>query len=244
MAKLTTKQKIEKYLDIEEHRILAKTDIIIRINSDELKVDDEELVDISDDSSEELVGSVKIPGILNIEIPGQDEVQLYFKFDINFVIPDDYEKDGSTTIYYFSAGDVICFASTKSNATDIMTIDKLFENRVKYLRGDLEKQVVAIYDQLVNTRNIMMHHIETILTVLYGEYESTGFVPVRLTSTQKYTKSNALNTKQSAHRLNAGLGFNYGYTKDVISDNITRTYKTEKTDLEKVISGQFDELGK
>jgi hypothetical protein len=244
MAKLTTKEKIEKYLTIEEHRIVAYMDLIIRIDSDELKLDDEELVDVSDESSETLVGSIKIPGILNIEVQGQDELQLYFQFDINLVIPDFYEKDGSVTTYYFNKGDLICFASTKSNATDIMVLDKLFENRVKYLRGDLQKHAVAIYDQLLSTTNVQMHHIETILTLLYGEYTDEGFIPTRLTSNQKYTKSNAISTKQSAHRFNSGVGYNYGYTKDAVSDNITRTYDPEKTDLEKIIAGRFDELGK
>jgi len=242
MAKLSTKQKIEKYLTIDEHQIMAKTDLIIRIDSDELKIEDEELVDVSDDVSDVLVGSIKIPGILNIEVDN-DTVQLYFPFDINFVIPDVYTKDKNITTYEFKENDMICFASTKSNATDIMILDKLFENRVKYLRGDLAKHIIAIYDQLLSTSNISMQHIETILTVMYGEYNAEGFVPVRLNS-QKYTKANAISTKASAHRFNAGNGFSYGYTRDVISDNITRTYEPELTDLEKVISGKYDELGK
>ncbi len=139
---------------------------------------------------------------------------------------------------------MICFANTKSSATDIMILDKLFENRVKYLRGDMPKLVIAIYDQLLNTVNVKMHHIETILTLLYGEYDEGGFTPTRLTNDAKYSANNAINTKESAHRFNASSGFNYGYTKDVISDNITRTYKTEKTDLEKIISGNFEELKK
>lgn len=244
MAKLTNSQKIEKYLKVEEHRILAKTDIVIHLDSEELKADDEELVDVSDNSSEELVGSIRIPGILNMEADGKDEIQLYFKFDINFVIPSNFEKNGSITTYYFSEDDLICFESTKSNATDIMIIDTLFENRVKYLRGELDKQVIAIYDQMLNTRNIQMHHIEVNLTTLYGTESKEGFIPVRLTPDQNYTKSNALSTKQSAHKFNAGAGFGYGYTKDVVNENITRTYSTKKTDLEKVISGEFDELGK
>ena len=243
MAKLGSKEKVFKYLDVQKNHMYAKMDLIIRIDEDDFKIEDEELIDISDTDSEELVGSINIPGILNIEVPSEnDEIQLYFPFDINFVISDQVEKSGSISTYYFSKGDMVAFALTKSSATDIMILDKLFENRIKYLRGDLEKHVVAIYDQLLNTSNIRMHHIETILTVLYGEYTSDGFDPVRLTKNQKYGKINALNSKDSAHKFNAGVGFNYGYTKDVIVDNITRTYTTEKTDLEKVISGDFEDL--
>ena len=243
MAKLSNEQKVNKYLDVQEHNILAKFDLVIRIDSDELKVHDEELIDISSDGPEEFVGSISIPGILNIEVPEEnDEIQLYFPFDINLAVSEVSEKDGAVTTYYYSKGDMICFANTKSSATDIMILDKLFENRIKYLRGDLQKHIIAIYDQLINTANIKMHHIETILTLLYGEYDDNGFTPTRLTKNAKYTKNNAINTKESAHRFNAGVGFNYGYTKDVISDNIARTYTPNKTDLEKIISGDFEGL--
>lgn len=246
MAKLNTEQKINKYLKVEEHQITANYELIIRIDSDELKIENEELIDISEeDGGEELVGSIHMPGILNIEIPSEnDEVQLYFPFDINFVVPATYEKEGNITTYYFEKGEMICFASTKSSATDIMILDKLFENRVKYLRGDLAKHIIAIYDQLLNTTNVKMHHIETILTLLYGDYTDDGFVPTRLTPRANYSKNNALSTKESAHRFNAGVGFNYGYTKDVVADNISRSYTTEKTDLEKIISGEFEQLQK
>lgn len=243
MAKLSSKEKVFKYLDVQKNHFYAKYDIIIRIDEADFKVEDEELVDISEDDTESLVGSINIPGILNVEVPEEnDEVQLYFPFDINFVVSDNVEKEGTVSTYYFTKGDLIAFAMTKSSATDIMILDKLFENRIKYLSGDLPKHIIAIYDQLLNTANIRMQHIETILTVLYGEYTDDGFEPTRLTKNQKYSKANALNSKDSAHKFNAGVGFNYGYTKDVIVDNITRTYTTEKTDLEKVISGDFEEL--
>ena len=254
MAKQGSKAKAEKYLRIEEHNIYAKYDIIIRLDMVELKAQEEELIDISEGSSdvdssgntqEELVGTMVIPGMINIEVPElNDEIQLYFPFDINLIVPDQREKDGDIMIHYYSKGDLICFATTKSSATDIMILDRLFENRVKYLSGDLEKHVTAIYDQMVNTKNVQMHHVETILTLLYGEYTSEGFMPERLLKNPTYPKSHAINTKESAHRFNGGVGFNYGYTKDVITDNISRTYTTDKTDIEKVISGDFDSLGK
>ncbi len=242
---LSQVDKVKKYLRVEKNHIYAKTDLKITIDTSEMKVDEEELVDVSnEESGEELQGSVSIPGMLNIEVPVfNDEIQLYFKFKINLIIPDNVERDKDVYYYYYTDGDLITFAETKSNATDIMILDSLFENRVKYLRGDLPKQVLAIYEQLVNTKNIQLQHIETILTIMYGEYTDNGFEPVRLTPGQKYSKSNALSTKESAHRLNAATGFNYGYTKDNISDNITRKYKTKKTDLEKVIFGKYDELG-
>jgi len=244
MLKLSHAEKVKKYLRVEKNHIYTKYDICITIDSDEMKVDEEELVDVSETETDNLQGSVSIPGMLNIEIPDEnDEIQLYFKFKINLIIPDNVQRDKSIYHYYYQKGDLITFAQTKSNATDIMILDSLFENRIKYLRGDLPKQVLAIYDQFINTKNIQLHHIETVLTVLYGEYTEDGFYPVRLLPNQQYTKSNALSTKESAHRLNAATGFNYGYTKDNISDNITRKYETPKTDLEKVISGRFDELG-
>jgi len=246
MGKLSDKQKIKEYLKIEKNHIYAEYDLIIRIDEDEMKMS-EELIDTDSSSSssgEELQSSVNIPGMLQLEVPEKnDSLELYFPFDINLMIPTSSEKDKNIQTYYFEKGDLICFATTKNNATNIMVLDKLFENRVKYLRGDLPKHIVAIYDQLVTTKNISMHHIETILTVLYGEYNSEGFSPTRLTSTQNYSKNKALTTKDSAHKLNSGVGFNYGYTKDVVADNISRKYTTDKTDLEKVIAGNFDQLG-
>lgn len=238
---MTNKQKIDEYLKIDEHHIYADVSLTINIDSDDFKINDEELVDVSDSESDELVGSIRIPGILNIIIPGEDELQLYFKFDINFVIPDNSTRDDTITTYYFEKGDLICFATIKSNTTNIRVLDKLFENRVKYLKGDLQKHVIAIYDQLLSTANIQIHHIETILTMMYGEETTDGFVPVRLGS-QKYTKYKALSTKDSSHKFNAAMGFDYGYTKDVINNNITRKYETVKTDLEKIIAGEYDDL--
>lgn len=247
MAKLSELDKIKKYCKVEKHSIYANTDIIITIDTDEFKIDDEEMIDISesDDVDDELVGSILIPGMITLIIPEyNDEVQLYFPFNINLITPDNQEKNKNIITYYYSQGDMICFAHTKSNATDIMILDKLFENRVKYLTGQMDKQVIAIYDQLLSTVNVKMHHIETILTLLYGEDTEDGFIPVRNTSTQKYSKANAMNTKDSAHKFNAAIGFGYGYTKDAIVNNITRSYETEKTDLEKIIGGNYHELGK
>ena len=240
MNKVLEKQ-INRFITVEEHRIIAKEPLIVRIDSNDFKIEDEELVDISDDTSEDLVGSILIPGMINIECEGE-EMQLYFKFDINFCLPETFEKKGDVTTYYFEKNDMICFASTKSNVTNIKIIDKLFENRVKYLKGDLEKQVVAIYDQMLSTVNVSMHHIETILTTLYGEDVDGEFKQIRLTSGQKYTKFNALSSKDSAHKLNSANGFNYGYTKDNIVNNISRKYNPVKTDIEKVIGGDFDNL--
>ncbi len=243
MAKLSNQQKVDKYLKIEKNHIYAKYDLIIRIDNEEMKVGEEELVNTSSDENEELQGSISIPGMLNIEIPSEnDEIQLYFPFDVN-LISNNASKNKNLTTYSYDKDELVCFANTKSSATDIMILDKLFENRVKYLRGDLPKHIIAIYDQLINTKNIQMHHIETLLTVLYGEDTSEGFSPTRLAS-RKYSKKNALSSKDSAHKFNSSVGFNYGYTKDVVADNISRKYDTEKTDLEKVIAGNFDELGK
>lgn len=244
MAKLTDLEKIRKYTRVEKHAIYANCEIRIIIDTDELKVSEEELIDVSEEESdEELSGSMSIPGMINLEmLDEQDELQLYFPFNVNLIIPDTVEKNKNLISHYYHKGDMILFAQTKSNNTDITVLDKLFENRVKYLAGEMDKQVVAIYDQLLATTNVKMHHIETILTQLYGEYTAEGFEPVRLLPSQKYSKSNAINTKDSSHKFNAGSGFGYGYTKDAIIDNITRTYDPPKTDLEKIIGGHFDEL--
>lgn len=240
---MTNKQKIEKYLKVEENHIYADTSLTIVLDSDDFKMNDDELVDISDsedDSTSDLVGSLNIPGILNL-LTSDDSFQLYFNFDINFVIPSNFVKDKNLSTYYFEKGDLICFAKIKSSNTDIRILDKLFENRVKYLRGDLQKHVIAVYDQMLVNQNVQMHHLETLLTVLYGENSKDGFIPVRLGS-QQYTKDKALSSKESAHKFNSAVGFDYGYSKDVINNNITRKYDTVKTDLEKIIGGHFDEL--
>jgi len=238
------KKKILKYLNVEKNKIYAKEPVSITINLNEMKAGDDELVDISEVNSdkEELVGSVRIPGIFTINAENNITIDMYFSFHLNLIISETINKEDDLVTYYYNPGDLICYETTKSNATNIMILDTLFENRVKYLNGDLPKHVMAIYDQIVNTNNIKIHHITTLLTVLYGEVTSEGFTPVRLTKSQKYSKNNAINTKTSAHKLNSDIGFGYGYTNESVAENISRKYVPTKTDIEKVINGEFDDL--
>ena len=236
-------KKLNKYLDIQEHNIYAKYNLQIIIDSEDFKIS-EDMIDIAeDDASEDIQGVLNMPCMFDIEVPEEnDEVQLYLAMNVNLIVPDNVSKQGSISTYTYQKGDRICYASTKTNATNISTIDKLFENRVKYLRGDMPKLVTAIYEQFKSTKNIKMHHIEAIVSMLYGEYTDDGFVPVRLLKNQKYTKDNALTTKDSSHKLKEAAGFNYGYSKNVIVDNISRTYSNGLTDIEKIIAGKFDEI--
>jgi len=245
--KLTELQKVEKYLDVKKNHVYAKTSITIAIDPEELKANDEELLDVADSSDEsgqeDLQGSIAIPGMLNIQATDyNDEVQLYFPFEINLIVPDTNEKTKGIIYHYYEKGDLIMFAITKSSATDIQVLDSLFENRVRYLRDDAEKHLVTIYDQLLSTSNIKMVHIQLIMSQLYGEYDASGeFKPVRLGS-GIYSSDTALSTKESAHRLNSIVGYNYGYSKDNIVHSISRKYEPSKTDLEKVVGGHFDDL--
>jgi len=241
--KLTTSQKLEKYFEISKHKIICKYNTVVRLNKNDFKIDDEELLDVSGDDDDEILETViSIPGSIIVEIPEfNDEINIYLPFNINLTIPEDNEVNKGIIIHNYIPGDILFSATTKSNSTNIKTVDKLFENRVKYLNGEIDKQILAIHQQILSTNNIMLHHIETILTVLYGENTKEGFKPVRLID-MKYIKDRAITTKTSAHKLNNGQGFSYGYTKDAISENITRTTSNTSTDLELIIGGHYDEL--
>ena len=97
-------------------------------------------------------------------------------------------------VFSYEAGDLILNAYNRTIETNIETLNNLFENRVKYLRGYLPEQLEAIWSQLESTVNYRSHHLMLILSLLYAKMgkdengKNTGPVLVRHTPEQEYKK--------------------------------------------------------
>jgi hypothetical protein len=236
----SSKGKYNKYFKIEEHKIYTTVKCIVYIDLNEYKISDE---DIETDEDNDFEDSMNIPGIFTVNIPEEnDTVDFYFDFNINLIYPSAHSKEKNIVKLEYEAGDLLVYAETKSVDTNIEIIAALFDNRVKYIRGDVQTIIKSIYKQMSGTVKMKMHHISTILTTLYGEDTEDGFKPIRLTKKQDYNKSNALSTKESAHKLGVATGFNYGYNQEAINNNITRKYDPPKSDMDNIIDGDYDKI--
>ena len=225
------KTTLLKYLDIKENEIYTKFPCVIRLSLEEYKVSDNDLLDEEDFqliAGEE--SSFKIPGTLEIEYIEQGEsINLFLPYPVNLIKPEDFSISSKEMVFNFEAGDLIINAYNKVVETNIETLNNLFENRVKYLRGYLPEQLEAIWSQLESTINYRAHHIGLVLSLLYAKMEkdehsnNLGPVLIRHTPEQEYKKEYAINTKDSSHFFNFGpQATNYGYTNDAIWQSINK----------------------
>ena len=225
------KTTLLKYLDIRENEIYTKFPCVIRLSLEEYKVSDNDLLDEEDFqliAGEE--SSFKIPGTLEIEYIEQGEsINLFLPYPVNLIKPEDFSATSKEMVFNFEAGDLIINAYNKVVETNIETLNNLFENRVKYLRGYLPEQLEAIWSQLESTINYRAHHIGLVLSLLYAKMEKNehgdnlGPVLIRHTPEQEYKKEYAINTKDSSHFFNFGpQATNYGYTNDAIWQSINK----------------------
>jgi hypothetical protein len=254
-TKITDKQKLFKYFNITKELITCKYETIIELNINDYKIGEEELGSVQQGEGDEpfhaeelnddsLSYVYSIVGIFNAYIPEFNEsIPFAFPFNIElFKTENTTIKNGLVTIIY-EPGDKLILATTKDSGTDLNVITKLMDNQVKYLHGNIEKTVEVLWDQIAKTNPVKFHHIELIYTILYGESTPDGYVPVRLGS-QKYTKLNAISSKDSAHNFGTSNALNFGYSNDAILKNVIRKPNTEppKSDLEKIISAEYHNL--
>lgn len=229
------KTTLLKYLNIKENEIYTKFPCVIRLSMEEYKVSDNDLLDEED--FQLLAGeesSFKIPGTLEIEYPEQGEsINLFLPYSINLIKPEDFSVTSKEMVFNFEEGDLIINAFNRIVETNIETLNNLFENRVKYLRGYIAEQLEAIWSQLESTTNYRAHHLGVILSLLYAKMgkdssgKNTGPVLVRHTPEQEYKKEYAINTKDSSHFFNFGAqAVNYGYTNDAIWQSINKDRRT------------------
>lgn len=225
------KTTLLKYLNIKENEIYTKFPCVIRLSMEEYKVSDNDLLDEED--FQLLAGeesSFKIPGTLEIEYPEQGEsINIFLPYSINLIKPEDFSVTSKEMIFNFEEGDLIINAFNRVVETNIETLNNLFENRVKYLRGYISEQLEAIWSQLESTTNYRAHHIGLVLSLLYAKMNkdehgnNIGPILVRHTPEQEYKKEYAINTKDSSHFFNFGAqAINYGYTNDAIWQSINK----------------------
>ena len=228
---------IEKYCDIKKNAVYAKEDCIIKIADEDFSNLEEEM--ISADETDDVVGGVSIPGSIEIEF-GNVSVEIYLPYNINIIVHDSSRAKEVTT-YFYEKGDMIFCAYTKSNATDITQVDKLFNNSVKYLSGKIDKHLLEIHNQILSARNIKMHHLETLLSQLYIVDTENGPIPLRQSS-KEYAKEYAVSAKTSSHKLLSDAhGFDFGYAKDMISNALSSDQKNIQSDTDKIIKGNFEQ---
>jgi len=241
------KEKFDKYLKIENGIVYTKVKARIYFDLTEYKNINEEF-DLEEKGEEvgiDLVGNntYEVPGFFTLEFPEEmDSIQFYFPYNVFVFIPEDSEESSKEIILNYEEGDAVFYAKFKKEETNIKILDKLFENGIKYLSNRMDLLVYNIWKQIAATLNVPWHHIEMILTQLYAVKENGKWIPVRLSKEQRYCKECALNTKQSAHKLNDLLGFFYGYSNDALMAAITKqNLNTENNSfIEKIIKGDYN----
>lgn len=248
MAK-ETNRNYDKYLNITKNEVHTKFKAIIRLSTEEYKVEDNDLLD--DEEFELMAGetsSFSIPGTFEIEFPEQgDTINIFLPFLINLIKPDEYTINSKEMIFYYDEGDLIFNCFVKKSETNIEILNNMFENRVKYLRGHLEEQLYAIWSQLKSTTNYRMCHLSLVLSLLYAKVEVTNNgkeeLLIRHTKDQEYKKEYAINTKDSSHLFNLGAqSFNYGYTNEALIRSVFKNRYNIMSKFEELYPEQFKEF--
>ena len=228
----SNKQNILKYLNISKNEVTTKEIAIVRLDLEMYKISDNDLLDQED--FEILAGessSFSVPGTFEIEFPEKGEtLNIFLPYNVNLIKTENFSSTSKELVITYDVGDVIFNAFIKKVETNIDILNSLIENRVKYLRGHLGKQLEAIWGQLNSTTNYRSHHLLLIISQLYARRINGEDVQIRNTPDQDYKKSDAINTKESSHLFNLGAqSFNYGYTNDALISSVFKDRKTKLT---------------
>lgn len=238
----TTKQKLKKYFEIKDSEVRALIACRVILDLTEYKHISENYGDAV--GIEETDSVYKIPGFFKILIPSQeDSIDFFFPYSIFLNKTETNEINSKKIEIIYEKGDVIFYAKYKESNTDVKVLNSLFENGAKYLASKPDKLVTSIWQQLLPSSNVPLHHLELIVSQLYGAYnEKAGiYEPLRLTD-NIYSKDFVLNTKQASHMLNNTMGFLYGHSSDALRTSVSRRKDTPNNFFENVISGDYDKL--
>jgi len=240
---MSSKGKIKKYLNVEQHKIYTKlkSRIILQI---------EDYKDITEAYGEdigisEIENVLEIPGFFTLEFPEEgDSIDFFFPYNVYLQKTNSIEKTKNTLAINYNPEDLIFYANYREEETDIKILSSLFQNGVKYLGDKPDKLVTAIWQQLMPA-NTPWWHLEVIVSQLYGTYDrkSKMIVPLRLTDLP-YSKKYIMNLKESAHNLTRILPIQYGYSKDALRGMIQKKNSGENSFFENIVSGDYDELTK
>ncbi len=236
-----SKTKIRKYLEVEQHKVRSKVPSRIVLNLEEYK-------NITEGYGEEVgVAEIEnvyeIPGFFTLEFPEEgDSIDFFLPYIIYLNKTSRIEKTKEHLIINFDKDDLIFYANFKEEETNIYVLKSLFENGVKYLGDKPDKLIAAIWQQLMPA-NTPWHHLELIVSQLYGTYDKSSkeIVPLRLTS-HPYSKKYIMNLKESVHNLNQSMPMLYGYSKDAMRTMVSKKKKGKNSFFEDIVSGNYDKL--
>jgi hypothetical protein len=238
------KKKFDKYLKIENGIVYTKVPAKINLNLSEYKDIDEELNMEDDEEIAEVSNNIyEVPGFFTLEFPdNMDSIQFYFPYNVYLFIPDESSQTSKEINLVYGEEEAVFYAKYKKEETNIKILDRLFENGVKYLSNRMDLLIYNIWKQINSTLNVPWHQIESMITQLYAVKENGKWIPSRLSKNQEYCKECALNTKQSAHKLNDLLGFFYGYSNDALMAAVTKPESNKETNsvIENIIKGNFN----
>jgi len=240
---MSSKGKIKKYLEVEQHRVYAKVPARIVLKLEDYK-------DINENYGEEIgVAEIEnvyeVPGFFTLEFPNEgDSIDFFFPYQVYLHKTNKVEENKEFLIIDFKPEDLVFYANFKEEEANIYILKSLFENGVKYLGDKPDKLITAIWDQLMPT-NTPWHHLELIVSQLYGTYDpkTKEILPLRLTS-HPYSKKYIMNLKESAHSLNQTLPIMYGYSKDAMRSMVSKKKRGTNSFFENIVSGDYDELTK
>jgi len=223
------KTKLNKLLKIEKQKISTNYDCMIRLDPNDYNFENV-IVDDYD--------VLNIPGTFEIIFPKlNDSIKLYLPYNINLIKPKDNKMSSTLIEFNFKAGEEILFGKIKKVETNIENVGKILENGVKYLIGDIEKQLDAVWRQLLTTDNIQLMHLSIILSQMYLSEDKTQVL--RKTG-EDYSRKFKSNSKESSHHLMNAQGFGFGYSNDAIVANISKDENdTNLTDIEKMVKGDY-----
>ncbi len=234
--------KIKKYLTVEKSQILSKVPASITLDLSEYKNIDEEYGEKL--GLEDIDNVIKVPGFFTIEFPDDnDKIDFFFPYDIYLNKSEDTELDKDQIKINFKPEELIVYGNFKNTDANISILSSMFQNGAKYLGNKPDMLISSLWQQLKKINNVSIHHIEILVSQLYGTYDKSRkqTVPLRLTGL-KYDKKYILNLKQSSHELNNVLGFMYGHSNDSLRTSVSKKKSKENSFFEDVAGSHYDKM--
>ncbi len=239
-----SKAKIRKYLTTEKSKIFTKVPARVVLELSEYK-------NIEEDYGEKLGlenidNVIKVPGFFTIEFPDDnDKIDFFFPYDVYLNKAEDTETSTDTIEINFKADEMIIYANYKNTEANISIMASLFQNGAKYLGNKPDMLISSLWQQMKTINNVSIHHLEILVSQLYGTYDKSRkmVVPLRLTNLN-YNKKYILNLKESSHELNNLLGFMYGYSKDSLRTSVSKKKRKENSFFEDIAGSHYDKLEK
>ncbi len=237
-----SKATLRKYLDIQANKVFTNVPARIVMDLSEYKNIEEDYAEKV--GVEEIDNVYKVPGFFTVEFPEEnDQIDFFFPYEIYL------NKTENTTInkdileINFNKEDMLFYGNFKNTDANISMLSSMFQNGAKYLGNKPDKLISALWQQLEMVSNVSIHHLEILVSQLYGDYDKNHkrVVPLRLTG-KTYSKKYILNLKESAHNLNNALGFTYGYSKDSLRTSISKKKRGENSFFEDIMGSNYDSL--